>query len=124
VPGGWLTADGRVPEAVLVDSRSGDRYRVVLPKCKLGRDPSNHVVTSGDPYASRYHAWIVFEEGHYFVEDLGSTNGTLLNGSPLTRRRPIVNGDHLRVGRTDFTFVSDVARVPLSSGSTSGAHEE
>lgn len=110
-----VAIDGKAEaiKASLLESHSGRRFDIKSPKCKIGRDPTNQVVVDEDPYASRFHAWITYEDGHFFVEDLGSTNGTLLNGSPLTRRRPIINGDKLRVGRSDFTFV--VEHVPVGS---------
>ncbi len=107
--------------AYLLESHSQHKYVMKGPRCRIGRDPSNQVVIGDDAYASRFHAWISYEDGHYFVEDLGSTNGTLLNGSPLTRRRPIISGDRLRVGRSDFTFIVDPA-APM--GSVAGAAAE
>jgi len=90
--------------AHLLESHTLNRFPVKVQKVKIGRDPTNQVVIADDPYTSRFHAWITVEDGHYFVEDLGSTNGTLLNGSPLTRRRPLLHGDRVRIGRSDFTF--------------------
>lgn len=92
-------------DACLVDSRTAKKFPISSTKWKIGRDPTNHLVNTEDTYCSRFHAWINFEDGHYFIEDLGSTNGTLVNGEPLIRRRPLVNRDHIRVGRTDYTFV-------------------
>jgi pSer/pThr/pTyr-binding forkhead associated (FHA) protein len=93
--------------AYLVETRTKNRFPINGSKWKVGRDPTNQVIIQGDPYTSRFHAWITLEEEHYFVEDLGSTNGTLLNGQPLIRRRPLVNGDRIRIGRTDFSFILD-----------------
>jgi len=101
--------------AFLLDTNSNIKFPIGGPKCKIGRDPTNQVVIRDDPFSSRFHAWITCEEGHYFVEDLGSTNGTLLNGSPLTRRRPVVNGDRLRIGRSDFIFQTEALGVGVGS---------
>lgn len=90
--------------AILVDESGQQEYPVIGRKCKIGRDPTNQIVLQEDKYTSRFHVWITYEDGHFFVEDMGSTNGTLLNGSPLINRRPLVNGDYLRIGRTELKF--------------------
>jgi len=52
-----------------------------------------------EPTISRTHAAIGFEESEgFFVQDLGSTNGTLVNGS-REKRRPLSNGDEIQMGR-------------------------
>ncbi len=110
-PGERLLHHGLPVEAYLCDLLGQRKIPILTAKCKIGRDPTNQVVVKDDQYTSRFHAWITFDDGHFFVEDLGSTNGTLLNGSPLTSRRPLVNGDHLRIGRTEFTFALTTAGV-------------
>jgi pSer/pThr/pTyr-binding forkhead associated (FHA) protein len=47
---------------------------------------------------SRNHAALVYSESQWFVEDLDSTNGTLLNGS-RTSRSPVKSGDEIQLGR-------------------------
>jgi pSer/pThr/pTyr-binding forkhead associated (FHA) protein len=96
-------------DVFVVDKSNGQRHAVIGGKWKVGRDPNNHLCIAEDSYASRFHAWITCEDGHYFIEDLGSTNGTLVNGEPLIRRRPLVHGDHIRVGRTELTFQREPA---------------
>jgi len=88
----------------LINAKTKKVIPIASAKCKVGRDPSNQVILDDDPYASRFHIWITYEDGQFFVEDLGSTNGTLLNGSPLVRRRELNPGDKLRIGRTDLLF--------------------
>ncbi|MBY0551712.1 MAG: FHA domain-containing protein, partial [Candidatus Obscuribacterales bacterium] len=41
----------------------------------------------------------------FWLEDLGSTNGTLLNGGQVERRELLSSGDKIRIGETDLTFV-------------------
>lgn len=96
-----------MPAAQLLDVRRERNYEIVSPRCRIGRDSTNQVVIVDDQYVSRFHAWVTFENGEFFVEDLESTNGTLLNGSPVLHRCRIVNGDHLRVGHTDLGFHVD-----------------
>lgn len=57
-----------------------------------------------DPFASTRHARIAREGPVLVLEDLGSTNGTLLNEQPLTGPQPLHNGDRIRIGDSEFTF--------------------
>ena len=54
--------------------------------------------------ASRRHMQIEYENKQFFLEDLRSTNGTYLNGKPVTRRIVWHHGDVIRVGETIMTF--------------------
>jgi hypothetical protein len=57
-----------------------------------------------DPFASSRHARIS-REGHTFViEDLGSTNGTYLNDTPLNGPQPLRDGDRIRIGDSVFSY--------------------
>ncbi len=58
-----------------------------------------------DPYASSRHARIT-REGHVLViEDLGSTNGTYLNEEPLSGPQPLYDGDRIRIGDSEFSYL-------------------
>lgn len=54
--------------------------------------------------ASRKHAEVRFEGEQVIVEDLGSTNGTFLNGEPLEGKRPLHAGDRIHIGGVTITF--------------------
>ena len=71
----------------------------------LGRAIDNDVVLP-DTYVSRKHAKISFENGLYVIEDLGSTNGTFLNGDNIQGKgkQPLKDGDEIRLGTTVFKF--------------------
>ena len=71
---------------------------------RIGRDSDNDIVLINDSFVSRFHAWITFEQGRFWVEDLGSTNGTLLNGEPLKRRELLACGDKIKIGESEMTF--------------------
>ncbi len=71
---------------------------------RIGRDPSNQIVLNDDRYTSRYHAWVTYEGEHFFLEDLGSTNGTRLNGELVERREQLRSGDKIQIGETEMTF--------------------
>ncbi len=57
-----------------------------------------------DPFASTRHAMITRQGRTVVIEDLGSTNGTYLNGEPLTGPQPLHDGDQIRIGDSQFTY--------------------
>jgi hypothetical protein len=70
----------------------------------VGRGPQNDVTLDGDDYASAKHARIEPRPDGVWVEDIGSTNGTYLNGIKLTRSRKLTSGDVVRVGETELRY--------------------
>lgn len=79
-----------------------DQVLGVAP-CVLGRDPGVDFVLE-DALASRRHARITAQGGVWFLEDLGSTNGTLVNDHRITRVR-LADGDAVRIGSTVLAFI-------------------
>lgn len=69
----------------------------------LGRDPDCQVVVE-DQFASKRHAAIDLREGVYVLADLGSKNGTLLNGRPLDAPTELLSGDRIQIGSTVFEY--------------------
>ncbi|MBN1681588.1 MAG: FHA domain-containing protein [Anaerolineae bacterium] len=65
----------------------------------LGRDITNDIVIN-DPEVSRHHSRLTQGGGGFTFEDLGSTNGTFINGQRLTGARPLSNGDMIGLGET------------------------
>jgi FHA domain len=57
-----------------------------------------------DTFASSHHARLVPQGEVMVIEDLGSTNGTYLNGEPLRGPQPLHVGDSIRIGDSEFTF--------------------
>jgi FHA domain len=85
---------------------------VLEPKAQKGRAfPLDHEITVGrattctialpdDPYISTLHAHVVRDGDEVWVDDLGSTNGSHLNGARLTTRMLVQQGDRLQFGQT------------------------
>lgn len=70
----------------------------------VGRAQECDVVLA-DSDLSRRHALFTRGGAGWFVEDLGTANGTLLNGEPLAERRPLKNKDVVRMGEVELTFL-------------------
>ena len=91
----------------------------------IGRAPTANVVVA-DSSVSRHHARIFFRDGKWWAEDLGATNGTLLNDEPLKAAVPLGAGDRLRLGGSVVTFVPQsaaepVVPAPATAAATAGA---
>ena len=69
----------------------------------LGRGDSADIRLE-DTFASSSHARLVAQGDVIVLEDLGSTNGTYLNGEPLRGPQPLHDGDSIRIGDSEFTF--------------------
>jgi hypothetical protein len=72
----------------------------------IGRAAGCGVSLPDDTFVSNLHARVSERNGEVVVEDLGSTNGTLVDGSPITALRTLRKGDRIQVGQT----VLEVAR--------------
>lgn len=70
----------------------------------LGRYPSNDIVIP-DPYVSRRHARLFFKDGKWFIEDLDSTNGTIVNNEDIRDKGPValVDNAEIIIGLTVLT---------------------
>jgi hypothetical protein len=70
----------------------------------LGRASDNDMNLGDDEFASAHHAKVEPRRDGVWVEDVGSTNGTFVNGVKLKRPRKLTPGDIIRVGETDLRF--------------------
>jgi FHA domain-containing protein len=70
----------------------------------VGRGSGNDVNLARDEYASSNHARVEPRRDGVWVEDVGSTNGTYLNGTRLTNPKRLAPGDILRVGETELRY--------------------
>ena len=80
------------------------------PQLTIGRKPDNDLVID-NPAVSGHHARVVKEEGGFFIEDLGSTNGTFLNDAKVQKQK-LKNTDRVSVGKHALIFQEEVAPPP------------
>ena len=111
-PGGALTG-GAIGQAIqsgrLVVTHSavveeGAEFSLDSSAVTIGRAEQNDVVIDGDEFASARHARVEPRRDGVWVQDLGSTNGTFVNGVRIDRPRKLVNGDVVRAGETELRF--------------------
>lgn len=106
----------RDDRAMLVEL-DGDAIRqqwpLAVPVTRIGRWPDNDIVVD-DRWTSRHHAEIRREGGDYVLHDLGSKNGTVLNGKRLESPQKLHDGDQISVAPLSvLTFVDYAATAPL-----------
>lgn len=70
----------------------------------IGRSP-DCTLTLDDPLVSRHHARVSVESGGVYLDDLGSRNGTLVNGRPASARHKLSHQDRVRIGGHEMVFV-------------------
>ena len=104
LPGGELTvldpARSRWPPGSRIVVRSGT---------SIGREADNDVIVDEDTVSAR-HAVLRYDGGRWWVEDLGSTNGTFVNLQPVVEPRPVRSGDEVRFGRVAMRFAEAASR--------------
>ncbi|HEB58416.1 MAG TPA: FHA domain-containing protein [Gammaproteobacteria bacterium] len=81
-------------------------YELTKERMTVGRKPSNDIPLD-DPTVSGQHA-VILNLQNVYVEDLGSTNGTLINGKRINKRM-LKHGDIVRIGHHEFKFTDDTA---------------
>lgn len=82
--------------------RDGERFDLI-GGLSIGRSKEADVQIE-DRYASGLHARIFSRDGHTYIEDMDSTNGTLLNDATLHGEAELIDGDVVRIGDTRFRF--------------------
>jgi pSer/pThr/pTyr-binding forkhead associated (FHA) protein len=93
-----------MPHLVVVtaDRNIGAKYYLV-DEVRIGRSSNSNIVID-DTYASQQHARVFDSNGSFHVEDLGSTNGTYVNGRKISYPLELRQGDRIKIGKTVFEF--------------------
>lgn len=95
--------------------RTAEHFAISRLRITIGRSARNDLCIP-DPFASRVHAEVRHEGDEYVLQDLGSANGTLYNGSVVERPIHLTRGGRIQIGETEIFF--NDAQFPLSSGAT------
>ncbi len=110
---GKLTGKPQITITVLAGPEQGQVFKISRPTTTIGRSNTCEIVVT-DPLVSRQHCQILLGMGGINLRDLGSTNGTFLNGSRLTEN-PIRNQDVISIGSTRLRFAVEVTKEALDS---------
>jgi hypothetical protein len=95
---------GRLVVVKSADLSDGEGFELNSAQLTIGRGNQNDIPIATDEFASARHARFEPRQDGVWVQDLGSTNGTFLNGTRLDRPRRLAQGDVVRVGETDLRF--------------------
>lgn len=97
--------DAVIPAGIelVVDDGATIATRRLGRRILVGRAPSADVRID-DPRVSRLHARIEMRDDGVYVEDLGSRNGTVVDGEPVVNSRLLANGDEISVGNASIIF--------------------
>jgi pSer/pThr/pTyr-binding forkhead associated (FHA) protein len=100
---GAFLARHRAILVLLTGPSSGSEFVLKEPRITLGRGPGVDLAFA-DTQMSRQHAALDLTEDGYCVRDLGSTNGTLVNGEKV-ESKTLSHGDRMRIGGSTFQYV-------------------
>lgn len=100
-----VASDDEIEGPVLVVCKGpqpGERFFIDRSRLTLGRDPVSDVFLN-DMTVSREHAVLSFEDGRVSIRDVGSLNGTSVNGT-LAEEATLEDGDTVQIGTFQMTF--------------------
>ena len=92
----------------------GEAFPIDGPEWVVGRDPANRL-SIPDRLISRRHCAVTLADGRYHLRDLGSSNGTFVNGIPV-EARVLEHGDRIRAGDSVLMFLTAEPRAPRPPG--------
>ena len=84
--------------------RAGETFHPEGERTTIGRSPDCEIFLD-DVTVSRRHAVLVQRDGHFFIEDLGSLNGTFVNRRRIEAETQLENGDELQIGKYRLSFI-------------------
>lgn len=96
---GARSEPGGAELVVLTGSAEARRIRLRGSGQVIGRSPEADLAID-DPYASEFHARVGLQDDRVVVHDLGSTNGTYVNGRRVTNPTTVSRGDTVQIGKT------------------------
>jgi pSer/pThr/pTyr-binding forkhead associated (FHA) protein len=114
--------DAQPTLAVLAPVNGGEPIQLTLGTVSIGRRPGNTVVITGDPYVSGKHAELRTDHFGCHITDLGSTNGTVVNGTRLEpgTSQLLLDGDEVNIGQTAYRY--GTVAEPAAEAETESSH--
>ena len=97
---------------VLAGPQPGTVYPIGIAAIVIGRDPASDIPLAPDSPASRQHASVYSENGAWRLKDMGSLNGTILNGKRV-EDTALKSGDQIVIGDAVFAFEEDGAQASV-----------
>ncbi len=97
--------------------RAPDTYPLGRLRITIGRSARNDICIP-DPFASRVHAEVRREGDQYFMQDLGSANGTFYNGARVESAIPLTIGSRVQIGETEIQFNDKEIAGSLTTAAT------
>lgn len=103
IPGGGYNGSSLGTQTSLNIIYQGEKFPITKDRFVIGRGKQSSDLTLKDPNVSRQHAMIEYQNGVYFMVDMGSTNGVEYNGQRIARKQ-IAEGDVFRICDHDLRF--------------------
>lgn len=99
---------------IIKSGKPGQTFTVDQQHAAMGRHSEYNDIVINDPYISSKHARITFNSGRFYLEDLGSTNKTFVNGVALAPSKPVALSDGMEftLGKTGFCFHYQPSKEP------------
>ena len=107
------------PQIEVISGVRSRRVPLEADRMTIGKAAENDVPLDGDPTASRLHAVLERFSAGWCVSDLGSSNGTSVNGERIWSSHRLQHGDEIRIGQTRLVF-----HHPLAAGATATQADE
>lgn len=114
-----ISGSSLVPKLEIIQGDGAGKSFNLKFKTRIGRETDNDIIVT-DPKTSRYHCQITFEDGKWMLTDLGSANGTVLNGMPVSVPQSLGHGSQIALGETILVFKDpmDEGELPIDPSTT------
>ena len=96
-----------MPRLVLRNAILDDHVHGIAPGITLIGRSTECALTLSDAGVSRFHSRLEWSDGQVTIEDLGSSNGTYVNGELVAQRRTLADGDSIRIGTVSAQYFAD-----------------
>lgn len=100
-----MLRNGRLPYLIYNDNGNNKKYEINKPEIIFGREhPSHYLINEKTVSSSHFKISFHTSDRNYYIQDLGSSNKTILNGQVVQQSTIITNGSHIQAGKAEFMF--------------------